>query len=130
FLPTDEDIHMAVERLLTERRGEAGARIHTGRSRNDQVATGMRLFTAGAIVRIGETLVGLAAALAETAGREEGRLMPGYTHLQQAQPVSVSHYLLSFFWMFRRDFRRLEDALDLVLELPLGAGALAGSGFP
>ncbi len=130
FLPTDEDIHMAVERLLTERLGDLGARLHTGRSRNDQVATGFRLFTAGAVVLAGRGLVALAAALLEAAGRERGRLMPGYTHLQQAQPVAVSHYLLSFFWMLRRDFRRLADGLDRVLELPLGAGALAGGGFP
>ncbi len=130
LLPTDEDIHMAVERLLTERLGDAGARLHTGRSRNDQVATGFRLFTAGAVVLAGRALSGLAAALLAAAERERGRIMPGYTHLQQAQPVAVSHYLLSFFWMLQRDFRRLADGLDRVLELPLGAGALAGSGFP
>ena len=130
FLPTDEDVHMAVERVLTERLGDAGARLHTGRSRNDQVATGFRLVTAGAVVLAGRAAAALAGALLAAAEREKGRIMPGYTHLQQAQPVAVSHYLLSFFWMLRRDFRRLADALDRVLELPLGAGALAGSGFP
>ena len=123
----DEDIHMAVERRLTELAGPVGGKLHTGRSRNDQVATDMRLWLRGAVAELRQELRTLQQALLEQARPRLKTLMPGFTHLQQAQPISAAHYLLSFFWMFERDRGRFSDLALRADELPLGSGALAGS---
>ena len=127
FEPSDEDIHTAVERRVTELAGPAGAKLHTGRSRNDQVATDLRLFTkrelalvAGRVLDLQRTLL----ARAEEAGDE---YLPGYTHLQRAQPVTLAHHLLAHGWALARDIDRLLDARRRLDVSPLGAGALAGS---
>jgi argininosuccinate lyase len=129
FLESDEDIHMAVERRLTEIAGPVGGRLHTARSRNDQVATDMAMFTRAHALRSLESLQGLQSVLVQLADRHLDWPMPGYTHLQRAQPVYLSHHLLAYFWMFRRDALRFESVLGSTIELPLGAGALAGVNF-
>lgn len=129
FKPQDEDIHMAVERILVERIGDTGARLHTGRSRNDQVATDTRLFTKNALKRILECLIELQRAVDIRAKQDLDIIMPGYTHLQQAQPVVMSHYWLSFFFILEREKSRLRHAITTADMMPLGAGAMAGSGF-
>ncbi len=125
----DEDIHMAVERALTELIGSAGARLHTGRSRNDQVALDFRL----ACVRLADELFDaaydFAQALLDKARQEMGTVMPGYTHLQPAQPVLFSHHMLAYFWMVVRDIERLRRARDAANVSPLGAAALAGTSY-
>jgi len=130
LLPTDEDIHMAVERLLTERLGEAGGRLHTGRSRNDQVALDVRLFLREEIDQTHRLVKRLQDKLVAAARREIGTVMPGYTHLQKAQPVLLAHYLLAFWEMLARDVERLRECRRRVNVLPLGAAALAGTGLP
>jgi argininosuccinate lyase len=129
FDPEDEDIHMAVERRLTEIVGPVGGKLHTARSRNDQVATDMAMFTRAHALETLERLQHLQSVLVQLAERHEDWAMPGYTHLQRAQPVYLSHHLLAYFWMFRRDARRFEFVLGSTSELPLGAGALAGVNF-
>jgi argininosuccinate lyase len=130
FKPSDEDIHMAVERILTDRIGDLGKKLHTGRSRNDQVATDFRLY----VMRRAEALTGrveeLQAALLAKAKQYKADIMPGYTHVQQAQPILIAHYLLSFFFALERDKSRLRHAWWSAGEMPLGSGALAGSAFP
>ncbi len=126
----DEDIHMAVERVLTERIGDLGKKIHTGRSRNDQVCTDFKLYMRHRAAEILELARNLQRTLLEVAKTNEGRLMPGYTHMQQAQPIFFSHYLMSFFFALSRDVNRLQNFLTLHSELPLGSGAMAGSAFP
>jgi argininosuccinate lyase len=126
-LPADEDIHSAVERRLGEIAGAVAGKLHTGRSRNDQVATDARLWTLGAIERVDAALRELQAALlaqAETAG---DALMPGYTHLQRAQPILLAHWLLAHFWPLERDRARFADCAQRAAVLPLGSGALAGT---
>ena len=130
FDPEDEDIHMAVERRLTEIVGPVGGKLHTARSRNDQVATDMAMFTRAHALGTLEKLQHLQSVLVQLAERHEDWALPGYTHLQRAQPVYLSHHLLAYFWMFRRDARRFEFVLGSTSELPLGAGALAGVNFP
>jgi argininosuccinate lyase len=129
FDAADEDIHMAVERLLTERIGDAGAKLHTGRSRNDQVATDMRLFVVRSLPRIIAALAGLQEAVLARAENDRGIVVPAYTHLQQAQPVLLAHYWLSFFFVVEREKNRLYHARDCADACPLGSGAVAGSGF-
>ena len=129
FREDDEDIHMAIERRLTEIVGPVGGKLHTARSRNDQVATDMAMFTRAHALQTLEKLQHLQSALVQLAERHEDWAMPGYTHLQRAQPVYLSHHLLAYFWMFRRDARRFEFVLGSTSELPLGAGALAGVNF-
>jgi argininosuccinate lyase len=129
FLESDEDIHMAVERRLTEIAGPVGGRLHTARSRNDQVATDMAMFTRAHALRTLGALHDLQAVIVGLAEAHLDWPMPGYTHLQRAQPVYLSHHLLAYFWMFRRDARRFEGVLGSTTELPLGAGALAGVNF-
>ena len=130
FHSGDEDIHMAVEKALTARIGEAGGKLHTGRSRNDQVALDIRLYLR-AEIRETLTLLGkLKAGFVERAKAEMGVILPGYTHMQKAQPVLLSHYLLAFREMFDRDEGRLRDCLKRVNVMPLGAAALAGTGLP
>jgi argininosuccinate lyase len=122
----DEDVHMAIERRLTEIVGAVGGKLHTARSRNDQVATDMALFVRDRSTRARALLIELMRALADLADRHVDWPMPGYTHLQRAQPVYLSHHLLAYFWMFRRDVDRFACCVNATADLPLGAGALAG----
>lgn len=129
FAADDEDIHMAVERRLTELAGPVGGRLHTARSRNDQVATDVALFTREAALAGVDAVTALMAALVDAAERHLDWPLPGYTHLQRAQPVYLSHHLLAYVWMFERDRARLRFAAEQTAALPLGAGALAGVNF-
>ncbi len=126
----DEDIHSLVERLLYEEAGDVAGKLHTGRSRNDQVATDSRLWTVRAGGRLTELLTGLEQALVTQAQATTELTMPAYTHVRRAQPVRVAHWLLAHFWALERDRERLEQALERVATLPLGSGAISGSGFP
>jgi argininosuccinate lyase len=129
FADSDEDVHMAIERRVTEIAGQVGGKLHTARSRNDQVATDMALYVRGRALGAVELVNALARALL---GRAEDHLdwpMPGYTHLQRAQPVYLSHHLLAYVWMLGRDRERFEHVLAATGALPLGAGALAGVNF-
>jgi argininosuccinate lyase len=128
--PGDEDIHTSVERRLTELAGPLGGRLHTGRSRNDQVATGFRLWTMRASDALHAEVEALQRALLGSAETHLHAPMPGYTHLQQAQPITWGHWALSHFWPLERDKARLQHARRVAAVLPLGSGALAGSGFP
>lgn len=125
-----EDIHMNVESRLAELIGDAAGRLHTARSRNDQVATDLRLWTRNAIDRIDVALRDLQGALLDKAEENSGTLMPGFTHVQPAQPVTFGHHLLAYVEMFWRDRGRFEDARKRMNECPLGAAALAGTSFP
>ncbi len=129
FHADDEDIHMAIERRLTEIAGPVGGKLHTARSRNDQVATDMTMFVRAHALQTIESLQRLQSVLVQVADAHLDWAMPGYTHLQRAQPVYLSHHLLAYFWMFRRDARRFEFVLGSTDLLPLGAGALAGVNF-
>lgn len=126
----DEDIHTAVERRLTEIVGDVGGKLHTGRSRNDQVATDFRLWTMRATDQLIESLQDLQVTLIEVSENHIETLMPGYTHMQPAQPITVAHWLMTFFWMVDRDLDRLQSARNRMSVLPLGSGALAGNPFP
>jgi argininosuccinate lyase len=128
--PAREDVHMNIEARLTERIGEAGARLHTGRSRNDQVATDMRMYTREACLRSARLIDEFLCVLVSRAEGVIDVLMPGYTHMQRAQPVRLSHHLLAYCEMFERDRARLLDAAKRLNSSPLGAGALAGTTFP
>ncbi|MTD43347.1 argininosuccinate lyase [Conexibacter sp. W3-3-2] len=129
FREDDEDIHMAVERRLTEIVGAPGGKLHTGRSRNDQVITDLAMFTRDSAERIIGQLEALRRVVLEVAQAHLDWPLPGYTHLQRAQPVYLSHHLLAYFWMTTRDIARFRAVLDATAELPLGAGALAGVNF-
>lgn len=124
-----EDIHMAVEEILTERIGDAGKRLHTARSRNDQVATDFRLFVMDAIDETSENISLLMDVLAEKAEANKDTVMPGFTHLQKAQPVLLSHHLLAYYNMFKRDLERFSDCRKRTDFMPLGSGALAGTSY-
>lgn len=128
--PALEDVHMNVEARLSERIGDAGRRLHTGRSRNDQVATDMRLYARASAVELVSLIDGLRGALVELADKHVDDFLPGYTHLQRAQPVRLAHHLLAYCEMLRRDRGRLEDASNRAGECPLGSGALAATTFP
>ncbi|MDP1818948.1 MAG: argininosuccinate lyase [Acidimicrobiales bacterium] len=130
FAPSDEDIHTAVERRVTELAGPAGAKLHTGRSRNDQVATDLRLYTKRALSDVGARIAALQDVLADRAAKVGTAYLPGYTHLQRAQPVSLAHHLLAHGWALARDVDRLADCRRRADVSPLGAGALAGSSLP
>jgi len=130
FAASDEDIHTAVERRVTELLGHVGAKLHTGRSRNDQVATDLRLWTRGAIAMLVDAVLDLATTLHAAADRAGDAYLPGYTHLQRAQPILLSHHLRAHAWALLRDADRLFDADARVDVSPLGAGALAGSSLP
>lgn len=125
----DEDVHSLVERLLYEEAGDVAGKLHTGRSRNDQVATDFRLWAMGAASRLDSALRDLQRALLEQAEKHRETVMPSYTHLQRAQPVSAAHWLLSHAWPLSRDRERLAQARDRVAVLPLGSGAIAGCPF-
>jgi argininosuccinate lyase len=129
FAASDEDIHTAVERRLTELIGEAAGKLHTGRSRNDQVATDFRLWILQAIPTLDAALKDLQSALIERAEAAGETVMPGYTHLQRAQPILLAHWWLSHYWPLQRDVERLQDLIKRVSALPLGSGALAGVPF-
>jgi argininosuccinate lyase len=129
FVPSDEDIHTAVERRLAELIGETAGKLHTGRSRNDQVATDFRLWMLQTIPLLQFSLKNLQSALVEQAELAGETLMPGYTHLQRAQPILLSHWWLSHYWPLQRDRARLNDLTKRVSVLPLGSGALAGVPF-
>jgi argininosuccinate lyase len=130
FQPSDEDIHTAVERRVTELAGDAGAKLHTGRSRNDQVATDLRLWCKRAVPLVLERVAALQRTLLARAEEVGDAYLPGYTHLQRAQPVLLAHHLLAHGWALQRDVERLGDALARLDVSPLGAGALAGSSLP
>jgi argininosuccinate lyase len=129
FADDDEDIHMAIERRLTELVGPVGGKLHTGRSRNDQVATDLALYVRERAARAKELIAGLMSRLLERAEQHRDWRMPGYTHLQRAQPVYLGHHLLAYFWMLERDHIRFDAAARSTMAMPLGSGALAGANF-
>ena len=130
ILPQDEDIHMAIERRLTELVGPLGGKLHTGRSRNDQVALDVRLYVRDRLVDLRDRLRAMQRSLVQQAQNHRDVAMPGYTHLQRAQPVLLAHHLLAYVEMFERDRDRVRDALTRVNVMPLGSGALAGTNYP
>ncbi|PKN04165.1 MAG: argininosuccinate lyase, partial [Deltaproteobacteria bacterium HGW-Deltaproteobacteria-9] len=130
FDQADEDVHMAVEKELIRRIGDAGGKLHTARSRNDQIALDVRLFLRREIQAIAGLLTALQKQLVKMAGSEIKTIMPGYTHMQKAQPVLLSHYFLAFVEMFVRDEQRFADCGKRLNILPLGSAALAGTGLP
>ncbi|MGM9594012.1 MAG: argininosuccinate lyase [Candidatus Onthomonas sp.] len=130
FSEDNEDIHMNIETFLTQRLGAAGKRLHTGRSRNDQVAVDFRMYVREEIPKIISMLLHLEEVLIKQAEANVDTVMPGYTHLQRAQPVTFGHYMMAYANMLRRDITRFEDCLERMDECPLGAGALAGSTHP
>ncbi|WP_144079071.1 MULTISPECIES: argininosuccinate lyase [Nitrospina] len=125
-----EDVHMNIEKRLIEKIGPAGGKLHTGRSRNDQVALDLRLYMRDEITHIERALKRLGRTLIGQAKKHVNTIIPGYTHLQRAQPVSLAHHLLAYVEMFARDRARLQDVLKRVNVMPLGSAALAGSGYP
>ncbi len=130
FEGAPEDIHMAVETLLTQRLGQTGKRLHTARSRNDQVTLDLRLYLRAEIGEIRRLLLARLAVLSQKAAAHTGTVMPGYTHLQRAQPITFAHHLLAYAFMFMRDIGRLDDCAGRMNVSPLGAGALAGTTYP
>ncbi|HEX5587324.1 MAG TPA: argininosuccinate lyase [Acidimicrobiia bacterium] len=130
YAPSDEDVHTAIERRVTELAGDAGAKLHTGRSRNDQVATALRMFVRREGADVARRIDTLQRVLLERATAADDAYVPGYTHLQRAQPVLVAHHFLAHFWSFARDVERWRDALARADVSSLGAGALAGSSLP
>jgi len=129
FDPTLEDIHMNIESLLTDRIGDAGRKLHTGRSRNDQVALDMRLLVRESVAHVIAETLRLQETLLEMAVQNKGAILPGYTHLQKAQPVLLSHHLLAHLWRLQRDVARLSECYSRTNISPLGSGALAGAAF-
>lgn len=127
---SNEDIHMNIEAFLIEEIGPVGGKLHTGRSRNDQVATDMHLYLKNHTQNIIEMIESVQAAIVSQSEDHIYTLIPGYTHLQRAQPVSFAHHLMAYFWMLQRDKERYIDSLERLNWLPLGAGALAGTTFP
>ena len=130
FTADNEDIHMNVESLLTARIGEAGKRLHTARSRNDQVAVDLRLYVRREIGEIMAQILDLQQAVADQARQHQNTVMPGYTHLQRAQPISFAQHLLAYGEQLRRDVTRLADCRARLNVCPLGSGALAGTTYP
>ncbi|MDG3007494.1 argininosuccinate lyase [Paludisphaera mucosa] len=130
FVLEREDVHMHIEAALTEKLGDLGRKLHTGRSRNDQVSTDVKLWTRDAIDRLAAGLVHLQRAFVASAGRHEGLILPGYTHMQRAQPVLAPHYFLAYVEKLERDRSRLADCRRRLNVLPLGAAALAGTSIP
>ncbi len=129
-LPPDEDIHFALERELIRRTGDAGRKLHTGRSRNDQVATDLYLYLRASAKIILQEIARVEKAIIDVATRYKHVVMPGFTHLQHAQPILFAHHVLAYAWMLERDRGRFEDALKRLDVLPLGSAALAGTSFP
>ncbi|MBB5355169.1 argininosuccinate lyase [Anoxybacillus mongoliensis] len=125
-----EDIHLNIEKMLIDEIGSVGGKLHTGRSRNDQVATDMHLYLRKRVIEIIELIRQLQHVLVEKAEQHIETLIPGYTHLQRAQPISFAHHLMAYVWMFERDRERFKESLKRINKSPLGAGALAGTTFP
>ena len=125
-----EDIHMNIEKRLTEEIGDAGARLHTGRSRNDQCALDLHMYMKRNIARLSEKLIAVLEALLAASKKYQDVILPGYTHMQRAQPVLFAHHMLAYFAMLERDFKRLEDCYDMCDMSPIGACALAGTTYP
>jgi argininosuccinate lyase len=130
FDPHDEDIHMNVERLLIERIGEPGRKLHTGRSRNDQVALDMRMYMKKAITAVQAELKELLQALIDIAKENTDTVLSAYTHLQKAQPTTLAHYMMAYFEMFKRDFIRFDDCFERTDVMPLGSGAVCSTTYP
>jgi len=129
-LPSDEDVHTMIDRLLHTHVGDVASKLHTGRSRNDQVATATRLWTMDAIEQLTIGIREVQRVLLAHAGQHQEALLPAYTHLQRAQPVTLAHWLLSHFWPLARDRQRLANAMQTSSVMPLGSGAIAGTAFP
>ena len=129
FSTTYEDIHMNIEKILIDRIGDVGKKLHTGRSRNDQVALDMKLFSKDEVKKIQSYLIELIEILTKISNDNLETYMPGFTHLQKAQPISFGHYLLAYTEMFKRDFLRLENAFEILNYSPLGCAALAGTTY-
>lgn len=129
FTVEAEDVHMNIETFLTAKIGDIGKKLHTARSRNDQVALDVRIYLNDEINSIRELLLELEATLLDIAGEHLTTIMPGYTHMQKGQPVTLAHHMMAYFEMFRRDAERLDDCRKRVLAMPLGSGALAATGF-
>ncbi len=129
FTIENEDIHMNIESILTERIGEPGKRLHTARSRNDQVAVDFRLWTKEAVISLMDDLKRLLKSIYTVADKYKNYIMPGYTHLQRAQPVTPGYHFMAYFQMFKRDYSRFEDCLERMDVMPLGSGALAGTTY-
>lgn len=125
-----EDIHMNIESILIDRIGQTGKKLHTGRSRNDQVALDFRMYLRDDIKAIKAMLLGLESILIKLSENNLDTIMPGYTHLQRAQPITLAHHLMAYFQMFRRDIERLDDCYKRVNIMPLGSGALASTTYP
>ena len=130
FLIDAEDIHMNIEKILTDRIGDAGKRLHTGRSRNDQVALDIRMYLMDETAEIEEILAETMSTFVELAKKHTDTIMPGYTHLQKAQPITFAHHCMAYFEMFKRDYLRLKDCRRRTNVMPLGSGALAGTTYP
>ena len=130
FTVEAEDVHMNIETMLTAKIGDLGKKLHTARSRNDQVALDVRLYLRDEIAEIRGLILALEEALLKLGQDHLETIMPGYTHMQKAQPITLGHHLMAYFEMFRRDMGRLEDCLQRLLTMPLGSGALAATGFP
>lgn len=125
-----EDIHMNIEKLLTSRVGEVGKKLHTARSRNDQIALDAKMYVKEEVANISELILDLQTVILALSEKHLDTVMPGYTHLQKAQPITFAHHLMAYFQMFTRDFERLQDCLKRADYMPLGSGALAGTTFP
>ena len=130
FNVKSEDIHMNIETLLIHRIGDVAKKIHTGRSRNDQVALDMRLYVMEEILAIKDMLHHLMSVITDVANKHTETIMPGYTHLQRAQPITFAHHLMAYFEMFKRDYKKLEFTYEMTSSLPLGSGALATTTYP
>ena len=130
FAAEDEDIHMAIEKRLTQIIGQAGGRLHTGRSRNDQCIVDSYLYIREAAKTSQHLILEIQKSIFNLSQQNFGKIMPGFTHLQTAQPVLVSHWIMAYFWMLKRDYDRLQSFIDRLCECPLGAAALAGTDFP
>ena len=130
FSVAAEDVHMNIETFLTAKIGELGKKLHTARSRNDQVSLDVRLYLRDEMAELRKLLLVLEDALLKLASQHLDTIMPGYTHLQKAQPITLAHHLMAYFEMLRRDLGRLDDCRQRLLSMPLGSGALAATGFP
>ncbi len=129
-IPSDEDVHTLIDRMLHQEVGDVASKLHTGRSRNDQVATATRLWAMSACIELDQAVRGVQGVMLDKAAALDGAVMPAYTHLQRAQPVAATHWMLSHFWPLDRDRTRLQHARESAAQLPLGSGAVAGSAFP
>lgn len=130
FLIDAEDIHMNIEKILTDRIGDAGKKLHTGRSRNDQVALDIRMYLMDEIDEIKKMLIDTLNTIVNLANEHKDTIMPGYTHLQKAQPITLAHHLMAYYEMFKRDLERLDDSRKRTNTMPLGSGALAATTYP